>query len=225
MDFYTNNPEVDKYIEARIESLPKELSGALSNEKLFTDIATHLKEQGIQDEDIQKVQYEIFLVLIQLVPVGEFELELVTETNLSVETAMHVTEYVQRKIFEGLRTHLEHLPDEENTNGVAVKLKERLELRPEGVNVFQHEEKKDEKVETTTKQHDDLKGEDEAKPLTKEELHSSLSISRTMAKDIASARGEAPPEIKKETTVPDKNIPRYAKPLTDLPNYNEHKED
>lgn len=226
MDFYTNNTEANKYIDARIASLPKEVSSVINNTEVFEKLNGFLKTKGLHGEKIQIIQYEVFLILMQLKPVEEFEVELISEVDLSTDMAIEISEYTQREIFGNVLEHLGDLPNEEENAGEVIKKaepiksKEELRLRPEGVVQKETEMPK-------VSENDD----NDAQPITKEELHSSLSARRTMAEDVEKVKSEKSENkdmpIKTKEEIPHKKpeIPRYSKPLTGLPNYdNDSKE-
>jgi cell division ATPase FtsA len=88
-----------KTIEEEIGKLPKELGMTIKSldwGKITEDIG---KTFSLDEENIENLQLEVFLVLIRLKDIADLEVNIEYETNTSKEEAKQITDEIMGKIF------------------------------------------------------------------------------------------------------------------------------
>ncbi len=163
----------------------------------------------------ETIEFEVMLVVGLFIPLSELPKNISESTGIAPETAAKLVQMIETILLEPILSDLRaydvvlraedeseiHIPDAD------IELKERLELRPKGVERNTETPVRvpaapsntqattsgevtlaDMKIIATPGQENKP---EERKPLTKEEILGALSPRRTMASDIAAVRGEA----------------------------------
>jgi hypothetical protein len=193
MNPYVQETDVDEFLKARIESLPPSLSSAAQNDAVYATVAGILAPYELSPDIVESIKYEVFLILIQILPREELPDVLMTEYNISSTEAVSVSSELNEKVFQDYVSLLTNLPEieppkpEEYIPDADSTLKEGIALRPEDAHMAGTEAPQ-------------VK-EGAPKPLTREELLSALATKRTMASDIeAVKRAQSAPA--QETKLP-----------------------
>lgn len=246
MNPYTGNPEADAFIDERLGVLPAPLKSAINDDRLFDSLAVKLEELGIDAETRSRIAYDVLLILLQVEPLSDIILTLANEYELDPAQVGEATDFIEQELLIDYRDYLEDLPDaddeiaaaapeaisEESVKASPLEVPAIPAVTPQvavapAVKPFIAEApvpvppplvKKEEIIGARTMQGDiaSLKKVEDLKPF----IPSATGIDQKPASEAARvappiARGSAP-----ETIPSNDPVPRYAKPLTDLPRYN-----
>jgi hypothetical protein len=211
--------EAQKVISSRLDELPKRKT-LVTDASFDETLRKILTFEGVDESLLPIIKNEVLVVLAEYAPIGELPGNIAESTEVSEDTAQKISVLIESLLFSEFREELEAFEYHWNTElaktvaltDTDIDLKERLELRPKGVerdtNTPERAPKPSEPVPGELKKDGevtlaDIKiiatpGKDgvmEAKkPLTKEEILGALMPHRTMASDIAAVRGETEPK-------------------------------
>lgn len=183
MDHITEKKRIEIYRQS-----PDNLKSLYGSEDTGTLLNKIVSEYQIVDTDLKKVFIDI---------VGDCILGLYQKSQIPtlLIQQLKVPENIALNIYADLKDFLSVLPSEPTLPKADSTLKEKLELRPEGVRPQENTNVVQNNVE-----------EQSPKPLTREEVLNSLAPKRTMRDDIAAVKkesqareGEVPSDISSPT--------------------------
>jgi len=224
MDIYTGTTEIDTYLKERYEKLPPALKASLADESLFQQLAERAEDLGLTDEKTEQLKYCLILVLLQLKPVDELAVELVTDFGLEYTTALNFENWIHTNLLQSVLPLLINLPDEETG-------RESLERE---ANVNSPVTTSNTPTRPAVPKPDPipqmaLSQQNSPQPVQKTpeiitpattERPSTLTKTRTMQRDIHAINRTNGSEASQSANTQN-TVPRYAKPLTDTPQYND----
>jgi hypothetical protein len=114
MEPYTDNKEMDDYIDARLEVLPAELKNAVLDGAVLNTVREYLSSDTLEllEDEIELISYKIFLVLMQLYRVENLGVEILADTELSPDVALVIADHIHHTLLAPLLPFLENMPDE-----------------------------------------------------------------------------------------------------------------
>lgn len=250
MNPYTGIPEVDRFISERLVGLPPALKMAIEDDRLFDMLGTHLDELGIEAETSENIKYEMLLVLMQIEPIEDLLPTLAREYTLNPAQTVDIADYIETTLLKNYRTYLENLPDadDEIPETDATDTGEPATIpvpapvasipaqtptasisptTPTSVQTPPALYRKETVIGARTMQSDiaGIKKEEERKPFIAEK-DKVVSAATTPAPSTPTAPPQVTPPPLVRGAIPGTDaptpapIPRYSKPLTDLPRYN-----
>lgn len=237
MNPYTGNPEIDRYISERLSILPPALKEAIENDVMFDALEKYITGLGVVDElVIQGIKHEVLLVLLQIEPLEDIFTTIAREyESVEPKNILAVSEFIENELLKNYKTYLQNLTDAEDiatvdTPEITGAVTEKTVPEPIPVPTP--------KPLTETKPAPANIAGIPAKPYVEQppipvRKEPGMIGARTMNSDIATLKkseGVKPLQLSQVPIPPTPKapivqapepipIPRYAKPLTDLPRY------
>lgn len=188
--------EAENLLQERLTTR-RDFQTLLNDPKFETTVADILEFLGVDRSHAHTVKHELSVVMSFYAPYDELAPNIAESIGIKEETAARVVLYIDAVLLGDIGNELRsfqelwrrELKKTEGLPEVHMETKEKLELRPEG-------------VERTLPQLNENSINNDAvpQPLTREEVMEALASKRTMASDIESVKGaNNPPSPPKET--------------------------
>lgn len=178
--------EAKKMIETRLSEYPQ--MRAVATGENITDILIQILDfEEVDRAFLPIIKNEVLVILALYAPLHELAENITESTGIPLETSDRITSLIETLVLEPVYDELvaydslwrEELEKNKNLPSAPKDIKDRLELRPEGVPVGGTSQ------ETKTS----------ARPITREQLLTALTAKRTMAGDIESIKQSGSKEV------------------------------
>lgn len=180
-------PQVLKtMIDARFHEYPQ-MKAVMDAENFKNLLLQILDFEKVDQSLLPQIENEVLVILTLYAPLHELAENITETTGIPIETSKNITTLIETLILQPVYDDLlvydslweSELKKDKNLPSASQDIKDRLELRPEGVPVGGTSQ------ETETN----------ARPITREQLLTALTAKRTMAGDIESIKQSGSKEV------------------------------
>lgn len=180
-------PQVLKtMIDARFHEYPQ-MKAVMDAENFKNLLLQILDFEKVDQSLLPQIENEVLVILTLYAPLHELAENITETTGIPIETSKNITTLIETLILQPVYDDLlvydslweSELKKDKNLPSASQDIKDRLELRPEGVPVGGTSQ------ETETN----------ARPITREQLLTALTAKRTMAGDIESIKQSGSREV------------------------------